>query len=85
MHWKDPHGQLKSTMAEALDVSRTGIRVQVDKPIERQTLVNLECRSLRIAGVAYVRHCARTSPSHYTVGLEFAGGLEWRGAEGSPA
>jgi hypothetical protein len=85
LHWKDRNGQLKSTMAEALDVSSSGISLKVDKPIECATLVNMECHALRIAGIASVRHCRRSSVNHYTVGLEFAGGMQWRAGAISPA
>jgi len=80
LHWKDQDGLLKSTMAKAKDVSSRGLRVELDRAIALETLVNLECRELKVAGVAVVRHCRRSSVNHYTVGLEFAGGLEWRGS-----
>jgi hypothetical protein len=84
LHWKDRHGQLMSTMAETLDVSAQGLCVRLDHSIEVQTVVNLECRPLKLAGIAVVRHCLRTSVNHYTAGLQFAGGLEWRGATSLP-
>jgi hypothetical protein len=84
LHWNDPHGQLKSTTGEVVDVSATGLRMVVDKSIEPQTLVSLEARGLRIAGVATVRHCVRSSVNHYTIGLQFGGGLQWRGVTQLP-
>lgn len=82
MHWKDAQGHSHQANAKCLDISRTGIRVSLEKPVEPMTLVNLQSPDFRIAGVAMVRHCTRKGLG-FEAGLQFAGGLEWfRAPEG---
>jgi hypothetical protein len=61
----------------SLDVSPSGMRVEVAAPIEKQTYVTVQCPALSLHGRASVRTCARKGVK-YVVGLEFSGGLQWK-------
>ena len=78
IHWHDAYGVLKSAVATSEDVSRTGIKLSLDKPIPARTLINVQCPDLRLSGVAVVRHCQRSTVNSYIIGCEFAAGMEWR-------
>jgi len=64
--WHDARGDHKFAFARALDISESGIRLQMPEP-----------PPLGLLGNASVRHCARTAASKFTVGAEFTAGLQW--------
>ena len=75
--WKDRQGQDRFVNGRILDVSESGIRVEVSDPIEKQTYVTLQSPGLGLHGTASVRTCARKGMK-YLVGLEFSAGLKWK-------
>lgn len=76
LHWRDRGGCTFQINARCLDISRTGVKLEIARAIEPLTLVNLHSPEFRIAGVAVVRHCDRKGLG-WVAGLQFAGGLEW--------
>jgi hypothetical protein len=62
---------------QALDVSSSGMRIEVGDPIEKQTYVTVQCTALGLHGRASVRSCTRKG-MRYVLGLEFSAGLQWK-------
>jgi hypothetical protein len=68
---------------KTLDISTSGMRVEVSDPIDRQTYVTLQCAALGLHGSASVRTCNRKGMK-FVIGLEFSGGLKWKPKEPRP-
>ena len=81
--WKDRAGVDKYISGRSLDVSPSGMRVEISEAIEKQTYVTLQCVALALHGTASVRTCARKG-TKYVVGLEFSGGLQWKPKDPKP-
>lgn len=77
LYWRTPEGHSFSAAAKILDISQSGLRVEVNSRPAAGAMVQVESQDLRIAGVAFVRHVV-PSGLKWRVGLEFTGGLEWR-------
>jgi len=75
--WKDRQGIDRFINGRIVDVSESGIRVELSDPLEKQTYVTLQAVSLGLHGSASVRTCARKRMK-YLVGLEFSAGLKWK-------
>jgi hypothetical protein len=75
--WKDRQGLDRFINGSILDVSESGIRIELREPLEPQTYVTLQAVSLGLHGSASVKSCARKGLK-YVVGLEFSGGLKWK-------
>jgi PilZ domain len=75
--WKDRQGIDRFINGRIINVSESGIRVEVSEPLEKQTYVTLQAASLGLHGTASVRACTRKGMK-YIVGLEFSGGLKWK-------
>jgi len=75
--WKDRMGQEKFAKARSLDVSETGMRIEVPEALDKQAYVTIRSSALSLHGTASVRSCTRKG-TKYLVGLEFSGGLKWR-------
>jgi hypothetical protein len=78
--WQDRGGSDCFMNGRALDVSPSGMRIEVADPIEKQTYVTVECAALRLHGRASVRSCTRKGMK-YILGLEFSAGLKWKPPE----
>jgi hypothetical protein len=75
--WNDRMGGDKFVNGRTVNVSQSGIRIEVPEPIEKQTYVTVQCLALGLHGRASVRSCARKG-GKYLLGLEFSAGLQWR-------
>ncbi|MGA2214198.1 MAG: PilZ domain-containing protein [Bryobacteraceae bacterium] len=75
--WKDRQGIDRFLNGHTLDVSESGIRVELRDPLEKQTIVTLQAASLGLQGAASVKNCVRKGMK-FLVGLEFSGGLKWK-------
>jgi hypothetical protein len=76
--WKDRSGVDCYAAAEALDISELGMRLEMKTPLDARSYVTIP--KLGLHGTASVRACVRQGPRRFWVGLEFSGGLKWRGA-----
>jgi hypothetical protein len=83
MVWKDRSGVDRFVNGKTVDVSPTGIRVEIADPIDKQTYVTLRCVGLGLQGAASVRSCTRKGLK-YLVGLEFSAGLQWKPKDSTP-
>jgi len=75
--WRDRQGDDKFVLGRIVDVSESGVRVEVPEPLEKQTYVTLHSAGLGLHGTASVRSCTRKGVK-YAVGLEFSAGLQWK-------
>ena len=75
--WQDKSGTDQFVSGRSLDISTSGMRVEVSSPIEKQTYVTLQCTALALHGRASVRTCTRRGMK-YVLGLEFSAGLQWK-------
>jgi hypothetical protein len=75
--WQNRGGADQFVTGRSLDVSTSGMRVEVAAPIDTQTYVTVQCAALGLHGRASVRTCAR-SGQKFILGLEFSSGLRWK-------
>jgi hypothetical protein len=75
--WSDRSGEDRFINGRTVDISESGIRIEVPEPIEKQTYITLQCSALGLHGRASVRSCIRKG-AKYLLGLEFSAGLRWR-------
>jgi hypothetical protein len=75
--WQDRTGADKFVNGKSLDISPSGMRVEVSEQIDKQTYVTVQCAALGVHGTASVRTCTRRGMK-YILGLEFSAGLKWK-------
>ncbi len=75
--WKDQLGNEKFTKARTLDVSESGLRVEVPERIPERSYVTFRVDELSLHGTASVRSC-HCKGLKYIVGLEFSTGMKWK-------
>jgi hypothetical protein len=75
--WQDGNGRDCFMNGRAVNVSASGMRVEVAEPVDKQTYVTVQCPALNLHGRASVRSCTRKGLK-YILGLEFSAGLEWK-------
>jgi hypothetical protein len=75
--WKDRFGNEKFTKTRALDISESGMRVEVPEQISEGSYVTFRAGELELHGRGSVKTC-RGKGIRYVVGLEFSGGMKWK-------
>jgi hypothetical protein len=75
--WEDGSGRQKFCNTQSLDISISGLRLELPENIEARSMVNVKSEQLQLHSSGTVRHCRRTGVQ-YTVGIEFNGGFRWR-------
>lgn len=75
--WKDRDGNDKYTNARSLDVSESGMRVEVPEPLPERSYVILRADALKLHGTASVRSCMHKG-TKFVVGLEFSAGMRYK-------
>jgi hypothetical protein len=75
--WRDAHGESKFAHARAVDISESGMRLQMPEAPPVHTYVTLRATKLGLLGNASIRYCLRTTASRFAVGAEFTAGLRW--------
>jgi hypothetical protein len=73
----DPGGVARYFPGRCVDVSESGIRVELRDRLETRSYVSFQLESPRFGGSGSVRHETR-SRMGWEYGLEFSGGLKWR-------
>jgi len=82
--WKDRDGNEKFTNAYTLDISESGMRVEVPEPLPERSYVIMRADKLALHGTASVRSCSRKG-TKYVAGLEFSAGLKFKPKPPKPA
>jgi hypothetical protein len=75
--WKDQLGNEKYTKARTLDVSESGMRVEVPERIPERSYITFRADELSLHGTGSVRSC-QGKGLKYIVGLEFSTGMKWK-------
>jgi hypothetical protein len=73
-------GEQKFAYAQILDVSESGMRVELREALARQSYVSLRADQIGLQGSASIRSCVKKGGKFF-VGLEFSGGLKWKPKE----
>lgn len=68
--YTDQLGEYKVCEAPVLDVSETGMRVELPDPLKVGSRVGLQPGTLNVCGTGQVKHC-RLKSARYTIGLQF--------------
>ncbi len=74
--WKDKTGVDRYVNGRSLDISPSGMRIEISEEIETRTYVTILCAGLAVQGSASVRSCTRRGMK-FIVGLEFSG-FAWK-------
>lgn len=75
--WQDSHGSFRAIQAQGVNISETGLEIEIPDSIDRGSNVTVRAEKLRLSAAAVVRYCRRNGPK-FRLGLEFIGGLQWR-------
>jgi hypothetical protein len=75
--WRDPNGTEKYTNAHTIDVSESGMRIEVPEQIPERSYVTMRVDQLALSGTASVRSCVRKG-TKYVAGLEFSSGMKFK-------
>jgi PilZ domain len=79
--WTGPDGIPRLSRGKCLDVSESGLLIEAQDPIPERIYVFFRSEALHLEGSASVRHCVRYGVRH-RIGLEFSGGLKYKGVAG---
>jgi hypothetical protein len=66
--WEEK-GEQRYSFAKCIDLSETGLRIEVPQPVPRGTIILLQSERIKLSGAATVRHIVRHG-SKYLLGLE---------------
>src|SRR4029453_12958517 len=75
--WLDVTGKMKMTRTRALNISSTGIALELPEAAMPLSMVRFQSDKYKVRGAGAVRHCHRKG-NKFIVGLEFTDGLRWR-------
>ena len=70
IYWQDGTGNSRITNVRAIDLSKTGVRVESPEPIEQRTEVYVRAEQYGLTASTLVRHCSHRG-AKYVLGLEF--------------
>ena len=74
VRWKDKAGRLRRSVANLEDISRSGVCLQIEGAIPRDTAIVVHCGLEDLPGT--VRYCLYRDESYF-LGIEFAEGARW--------
>jgi hypothetical protein len=72
--WQDERGETKFAFAKCLDVSESGLRIEVPITVRLGTYVTLHAERINVRGTASVRNISR-SGQKFILGLELSAKL----------
>jgi len=75
--WEDSTGRERISKAELIDVSVSGLQLQLEEKIPVHTYLTCNAPDLGISGRGSVRYC-NFLKGKYRAGVEFTGGTGWR-------
>jgi len=74
VHWKDKNGRPRKAVANLEDISLSGMCLQLDTPLPRETLLRIAHPKSRFQ--ARVRYCVFRDTGYF-VGVQFEPGTRW--------
>ena len=69
--WSDARGSFRYAQAKCIDISQSGLRIELPEPIAVRTQVLLRLERTNLAGAAWVKHVSRHG-ARYSMGLELS-------------
>ena len=69
--WDEPSGNPRFAMGKCIEVSESGMRVEISTSIPARSAVTLNAERIKLAGSATVKHVARHG-SKFILGLELS-------------
>lgn len=81
--WLSVKGERKMANAKVLNVSESGMGLELPEPPMMNTLVRIQSERHKFIGAGVARHFYRI-PNGYVVGIEFTDGLKWYPPEDDP-
>ena len=75
--WQNTSGQTQWLSGACLDISQSGMRVELTARIPARQVVNFELLRNEFRGTAVVR-CCQPAGLRFHIGLEFTGGQKWK-------
>ncbi len=78
--WLDTSGRMKTARTRALNVSETGMAIELPEAA-MPLLLRFQSEKYNVRGVGSIRYCRRAGMK-YIVGLEFGEDLRWQAPEG---
>jgi hypothetical protein len=79
--WLDLTGAMKMTRTRALNISETGMAVELPEGALPLSMVRFQSDRFKTRGQGSVRHCRRVG-TRFVAGLEFSEGLSWHAPTG---
>ena len=76
--WQGERGYPKVAHGRCIDISETGLGVELDEPIPLRSYVQFRIEKVKFEGSASVRYLGWSRMKRH-VGLEFSGTLRWTG------
>ncbi len=71
LSWTEASDELRFTRGRCVDISGSGLRLEVDDPVPARALANVRIPRLHLGGTASIRHVRRVGMK-YTVGLQMS-------------
>ena len=71
LQWQDQRRQMQQVSARCTDLSASGLKLEMQVPVEVRTMVLVSCEQFGRMGLATVRYCRREGMK-YSVGLQFS-------------
>jgi hypothetical protein len=72
--WKDLSGRRRKAVANLEDISSSGVCLQLDRPVPRDTLLQISHQKAEFEG--QVRYCLYREIGYF-IGVQFAPGYRW--------
>src|SRR5271154_2187221 len=69
--WEDAQGQTKHAQGQCIDISESGMRIEVNTSIAPRTRIMINAERIKVSGSATVKHVERYG-SKYILGLELS-------------
>ena len=76
--WRDSNGYEKYATTKTLDISETGMCMQLPESLPKLQPLLLRASKLGLCGNASVRHCMRVNGNQYVIGVQFASDMRWK-------
>lgn len=80
IRWEDHESRERMCIARLLNISRSGLHLEVDETIPVRTMIFCNDPKQGIAGGGVVRYC-NSAKGNYHIGVEFSNGTGWKTPE----
>lgn len=77
LSWADPHGAGMAARGKCINISESGLRLNLPVPVPAGAYVNFRVSRMGLGGAGSVRY-SRRDGVNFIVGLEFCGGLRFQ-------